>query len=321
MGIKVQSREGENFLFSFAESVESKVENGRVNIPSKLGTGYVLGFLSGNHLRMIVRHYELNEDVLIHRQVNSLPSNMIQFSFKNILKEEGVYKKRLLPSVTISTQGLESEVTIPGNTSFNAINLAIQASYLKQLLDVDIDNTILKSIISNSQPLVFEQLVSAELQQIASEITTKSVLVPLQNFFYKLKAEELICYLLMELMERQDSNLQAVNITDIKALYAIRDKLISDLSEAPLLNELAALGGMSESKLKRLFKQVFGNSLYEYFQTIRMKEAAYLLKQEKRTVSEVGYALGFSNLSHFSRVFEEHVGMKPKKYSALKNGV
>jgi len=46
-----------------------------------------------------------------------------------------------------------------------------------------------------------------------------------------------------------------------------------------------------------------------------MKEAAYLLKHEKQSVSKVGYALGFSNLSHFTRMFEEHIGMKPKKFS------
>ncbi len=46
-----------------------------------------------------------------------------------------------------------------------------------------------------------------------------------------------------------------------------------------------------------------------------MKEAARLLKENKLSVSEVGYKIGFSNLSHFSRVFEKHVGLKPKKYS------
>ncbi len=46
-----------------------------------------------------------------------------------------------------------------------------------------------------------------------------------------------------------------------------------------------------------------------------MKEAARLLKEEQLSVSEVGYRLGFTNLSHFTRVFEEHIGMKPKKFS------
>jgi AraC-like DNA-binding protein len=72
---------------------------------------------------------------------------------------------------------------------------------------------------------------------------------------------------------------------------------------------------MSPSKLKRLFKQVFGNSIFSYYQGFRMQEAARLLKEEKLSVSEVGCQLGFINLSHFSRVFKEHIGMKPKQYS------
>ena len=72
---------------------------------------------------------------------------------------------------------------------------------------------------------------------------------------------------------------------------------------------------MSPTKLKRLFKQIFGNNIFSYYQEFRMKEGARLLKEEKLSVSDVGYQLGFINLSHFSRVFNEHIGMKPKQYS------
>jgi AraC-like DNA-binding protein len=72
---------------------------------------------------------------------------------------------------------------------------------------------------------------------------------------------------------------------------------------------------MSPSKLKRLFRQIFGNSIFSYYQGFRMKEAARLLKVGKLSVTEVGYQLGFTNLSHFSRVFKNHIGMKPKQYS------
>jgi len=72
---------------------------------------------------------------------------------------------------------------------------------------------------------------------------------------------------------------------------------------------------MSEPKLRKLFKQTFGKGVFEYYQTARMQEATKLLKERRMTVSEVGYQLGFTNLSHFSRVFEQHTGMKPKKFS------
>lgn len=67
--------------------------------------------------------------------------------------------------------------------------------------------------------------------------------------------------------------------------------------------------------MKDLFRQVFGDSIYNYYQTARMEEAAYLLKHKNYSVSEAGYQLGFSNLSHFTRLFERHHQQKPQKYA------
>lgn len=91
--------------------------------------------------------------------------------------------------------------------------------------------------------------------------------------------------------------------------------MLEHLDTPPVIKELAAGASMSPSKLKRVFKQIFGNSIFRYYQEFRMKEAARLLKEEKLTVSDAGYQLGFTNLSHFSRVFKEHLGMKPKQFS------
>jgi AraC-like DNA-binding protein len=49
-----------------------------------------------------------------------------------------------------------------------------------------------------------------------------------------------------------------------------------------------------------------------------MKEASRLLKENKMTVSEVGFKMGFSNLSHFAKAFEQHIGIKPKSFQKLK---
>ncbi len=54
---------------------------------------------------------------------------------------------------------------------------------------------------------------------------------------------------------------------------------------------------------------------FDYYQSMRMQEAARLLKKERMSVSEVGYQMGFTNLGHFSKVFEQYMGMKPKKWS------
>ena len=137
----------------------------------------------------------------------------------------------------------------------------------------------------------------------------------MESHYYKLKCEELLCYIFALLLQREAVPASSMHIKDIKAIYAIKLWLQSHLNEAPDIASLSKQANMSEPKMRKLFKQTFGKGVFEYYQYMRMQEAARLLKEKHLTVSEVGYQLGFTNLSHFSRVFEQHTGMKPKKYS------
>ena len=83
----------------------------------------------------------------------------------------------------------------------------------------------------------------------------------------------------------------------------------------PVIAQLAKEACMSESKLKRIFRQVFGDSIFNYYQMRRIQRAAQMLKEGYGSISDVGYALGFTNLSHFTRIFERTIGMKPKAFS------
>jgi AraC-like DNA-binding protein len=321
MSIIVTPAQNQEFLSSFAKSIGSTVEYGRVIIPEKHGNGYVMGFLFGKQLRMVVRNYVLNEEVVITRHPDWLSNNMVMISLNNIIKSHkktggdiGTARPKA-PSVTITTKGFEPELNLPRGQRFNDIQIGIDAAYLGELLDAQTSHPVLKNIIANGQPLIFEQIVSVALQNTAAEVSESLIFEPLHRFFYKVKALELICYLLMELSQRKEHNIQALNSQDIKMLYAVRDSIGNDLAKIPVLAELAKYAGISESKLKRIFKQVFGQNIYTYYQSLRMNEAAYLLKNKNMSVSEVGYSLGFSNLGHFTRVFEEHIGLKPKKFS------
>ena len=134
-------------------------------------------------------------------------------------------------------------------------------------------------------------------------------------FFMRVKAEELICKLLIELEKREEKSLYALNIRDIETIYKIKEQILKYPETPPLIMELAVSAGMSPTKLKRLFKQIFGDSIFSYYQHFRIKQAAVLLKEKNLSVATVGYILGFTNLSHFSKIFKEHTGTTPKKYA------
>jgi len=317
MRIEIKSRDGIGMLAAFAEQIGSKVVNGRVDVPEEFGTGFMQGYSFDERLRMMIVRYELHRDFAVSRK--NQPANMLLFNFQHIITSSQTQTgTKLQPSVQITTQGLNAELFVPKNTIQNSISLSIDAEYLRELIGARIDHPLINSILDNKQPLLFEEFISVPLLKVVEDIVSSKVPALLQDFYYKLKSQELICQLLISLVRRDEKKVYGFNTADIKMLYNVKDRLLQNIEKAPTIAELSNFSGMSETKLKRLFHQVFGKSIFQYFQNSRMQEAARLLKKGL-SVSEVGYQLGFSNLGHFTKVFEQVIGVKPKRYSKLKD--
>ncbi len=84
----------------------------------------------------------------------------------------------------------------------------------------------------------------------------------------------------------------------------------SELSGDMLACEL----GMSKGNLYKKLKSVTGMTVNIFMRTIRLKLAARLLEQGNYNISEVAYAVGFSNPKYFSTCFSELYSMSPKEY-------
>lgn len=84
----------------------------------------------------------------------------------------------------------------------------------------------------------------------------------------------------------------------------------------PELNvaSLAAYVGMSRVHMHRKLKELTGQSARDYIKSMRLQQAGILLKEKKLNISDVAYALGYNNLSHFSASFRDFFGMSPKDY-------
>lgn len=306
-------------LVKLAQLLGTEIKNRRLEIPKKFGNGYCAGFVFNEHIRLLISNYELNEDIAIKNLEIDTSKRMIFFKFQNIFPRTGTLKTQkqpeAMPSVLIATSRINTDDIISIHTNTATINIEVDADYLNGLFDTPEKSSILQSLLQNTQPLLFEQIIYPFLQRIVDEIVTEKIDETFELFFLRIKAEELICRLLMELSKRQEEHLYALNSCDIQTIYKVKEQILNHLGTPPVIKELATFANMSPTKLKRLFKQIFGDSIFRYYQGFRMKEAARLLKEKQLSVSDVGYELGFTNLSHFSRVFKEHIGMKPKQYT------
>lgn len=81
--------------------------------------------------------------------------------------------------------------------------------------------------------------------------------------------------------------------------------------------------GYSSKQVYRKIKQLTGLTTVEFIRDIRLKKAAIFLGQDKLTVSEIMYMVGFTNNSYFAQCFKQKYGISPSEYAKSRgeNGV
>jgi two-component system sensor histidine kinase/response regulator len=80
------------------------------------------------------------------------------------------------------------------------------------------------------------------------------------------------------------------------------------------VERLADLLSMSRSNLLRKIKTLFNLSPVDFIRLIRLKKAAQLIQEGEFRIAEVGYMVGFSSPSYFTRMFVKQFGMAPKEF-------
>ncbi len=110
---------------------------------------------------------------------------------------------------------------------------------------------------------------------------------------------------------------QELDHPDAKFLNQLMVVLDRHLHE-PEFNVTSLVGeiGMSRPVLFRKVKMLTGLSVIDLLRTTRLKKAELLLKQRKASVSEVAFAVGFSDPKYFSRAFRSQFGLTPTEYCA-----
>ena len=84
----------------------------------------------------------------------------------------------------------------------------------------------------------------------------------------------------------------------------------SEFSVTDLCNQVA----MSRSQLHRKITALTGHSAGVFVRSHRLRRAAMLFEGGYGNVTEVAYAVGFANLSHFSRSFRDMHGASPSEF-------
>lgn len=74
------------------------------------------------------------------------------------------------------------------------------------------------------------------------------------------------------------------------------------------------MAGLSTHYLSRQFKEVHGVSFLEYMTNARLERACEILRNERRSVTEIASQVGYSNAPYFCTKFKNKYGVTPLQY-------
>jgi AraC family transcriptional regulator of arabinose operon len=100
------------------------------------------------------------------------------------------------------------------------------------------------------------------------------------------------------------------------ALRRVRDHIDAAYAEPLTIGRLARLARLSPAYFSTEFRRCFGSAPLEYTIRRRLHHAAYLLHDVNLSIAEVGRAVGYEDLFHFSKIFKKTHRISPRKYRA-----
>ncbi len=128
---------------------------------------------------------------------------------------------------------------------------------------------------------------------------------------------------LLLLLLREKAREEKIRVKiDETTFERIEKYLEENISESVSLSDLANYIHISESTIKKLFKESTGKSFVKYFTEMKMKEAKRLFREYSKNVAEVAQKLGYNDSAYFARAFRRVTRLSPTEYKkSVKEGI
>jgi signal transduction histidine kinase/DNA-binding response OmpR family regulator len=102
--------------------------------------------------------------------------------------------------------------------------------------------------------------------------------------------------------------------TEDNFMIKVREVLEKNMADEEFdINSLCMELAVSHAQLYRKFKSISNQTIADYFKLLRLHKAKELLLNKELNITQVAFAVGFKNLSYFSREFARQFGKSPKE--------
>jgi AraC-like DNA-binding protein len=316
---KIKANPRDAWMDVFEDTIGFKPGYRNLEVPATIGEGRLVSMDVSEGFHVNFQSYRLNAPLQVIKRATDEFFESVYIVFYELAVPHTAYIQGTEvvydQGVNVYTQPINAVLEFPAHTQRDSVCMRIDRRRLADLLAGDSTGEVFpEELLRQDGAFFLHEALTPGMLGVLAELRTPPEAKNLQRLFYQVRAQQLVYLLMEQLNKRTGTPAKGPNAEEIAKVFKARQLLMEDLAAPPTLSALARAVLMSESHLKAAFREVFGVSVYQYFQTARMERARELLAENGRTVKEVGYELGFTNIGHFSRLFERAFHVKPKRF-------
>lgn len=309
------------FLQSFAASLQAPVVNGLLQLPPQAGTGFIRHIELPNGLSVLLINFTLADALYFKRlqgegeyYIFTCESFTVNKGFQYRVDDVGVEETRPRVSAMYLVDFISDlEVYAPAGTSLRSLRIIMNREWLARYFGLDNSNDVLLRYLALKTKTVQVKEADFESARLKKEMLLAAASGEKPPLFYESRLLMIMENFFTWLYAQKSTRAFDAKISrdDVERVMAVEKELVKDLAFAPYIDDLAKQAGMSSARLKKLFKDIFGLPVYQYFQKNRMQKARELLLGQGLSVTDAGLEMGYENISNFATAFKKQFGILP----------
>lgn len=310
------------WLHCFSTHFNVGLLDDRFDYPEKFAKGFAKVHVMEPGLSYRLVNYTLNVDhestcepatefnlVLYFYHVQSTNKICFEVGDNRIESDGNPYR-----AIVMTNSRVKQKLVLKKGSEVKGLTIQLSEEWLKEKINATNPtnyellkkNNFIQDVITAKNRKIFSDLFNPEDSSMPALYSNSRVLRLLEGFLENILKRNMIEPML------------SISTKDFESILKIEGLLLENYGEVfPKIENLARIALMSESKLKKIYKQAFGMGLYEYYQKNRMHKAKELLNSGDYSVSQVGAMLGYHNLSNFSASFKKEFHQLPRDHQRL----
>ncbi len=321
MYLRFKQKNFKTWIQEAAQLISVNAKNCYLVLPELTAGGFCFADSVDRSFSYILMNATLKENCILHRISNNQMGLVIffnqvkvsdHFAIRSKKEEIKDYEIKERNNIFISSSNTELELLYTAGTTIKRLGIYLTPQWIAEHFDVNtklqlemligqaldqVNKIKINDVIQEKLKLIFETNLMNESEKL---ILKSRVILLLEYFFSNFFNDTL-----------EVRNKKLIPDEDINRLKNIEKILAAgDTDKFPSITILARLAQMSSTKLKQRFKQVYGYRLYEYYNKQRLHKAKEMI-EKGMAPKEAAYAIGFNDVSNFTKAFKKEYGYTP----------